>query len=1190
MIPKNHSDGLGGYYGMTLSLRLGMRKKLEYHSFYIFLILVFMSGHLGDYGRSRNFLSLLLALQRNNEIYKTIRCQGSRVKRSSVFENNMLFSLNCFTSLFVVISLLLILILLFRSGNVSPNPGPDSVNSSFNSVLSSDTSTTEELLSNHLSVMHLNIQSIVPKIDLIKGESEAYDVLVFTESWLKETSANESILIENFLPPFRRDRAGRPGGGVIIYVRNTLVAHRRTDLEINGLEAVWLEIIVRSKTILIGGFYRPPNSNNDYFDLIFESIDKAYSTNIADIIITGDFNVNMLVNGHNKMTDVTQQYNLKQLIQEPTHFTETSSSLIDLFLVRTPSNVLMSGVIDNFIPDQTRYHCPIILLMKFVRPKLKSFKRHIWNYNLADYDKFRQILYNINWENELNTEDVDLKVYNITSSIINAGKQAIPNKVVTIRPGESPWITSRIKKIIRKRKRTFRKFKKTKEIGLFEKYKHLRNTVVKEIRISKENYFDKLEKLINNESSNSKIFWKTSKQLLNLSKDSRNIPPLVYNNEFAESDEQKATLLNNYFSSQSSVNDENKILPPPELPDYGLLSSIYISVLDVEDALKKLDVNKASGPDLLSPRLLKEGIPILSKPLSDLFNSLLELGCFPSDWKKGNLTPIYKKDDRTQPSNYRPVSLLSNLGKLMERCIHKHVYNYITRNQLLTSFQSGFTQGDSTTFQLLHTYHTFCDAVDRGKEVRVVFCDISKAFDRVWHKGLLHKLANAGFSGALLSWFTSYLSDRQQRVVLNGASSDWTSVRAGVPQGSILGPLLFLIYINDIVKNIGCSIRLFADDTSLYIIVDTPEDAAVRLNLDLSSISTWANTWLVDFNPNKTTSMIISRKRAPLAHPPLFMNNVKLVDKETHKHLGLILSNDCTWTAHIKSLTQTAWYRLHLLRNLKFKLKRHALEKLYFAFIRPILEYSCSVWDNCSSENKKMLDSVHVEAARIITGGTKLCSIEKLFADLGWDCLQERRNKQKLVIMYKMIYGITPNYLTELVPPLVREGNPYRLRNSNNIELLHANTNLYFNSFLPSTIRSWNNLPVEIQQADSLQSFKFNLNRNLKSPPKYFYAGTRKGQILHARLRMDCSSLNSHLYRKNIVDTPSCTCGEFESSYHFFFHCPKYTNIRNIYLQDEVLHYSVHDFLFGVETASDTENETLFIKVQNYIINSKRFN
>ena len=207
-----------------------------------------------------------------------------------------------------------------------------------------------------------------------------------------------------------------------------------------------------------------------------------------------------------------------------------------------------------------------------------------------------------------------------------------------------------------------------------------------------------------------------------------------------------------------------------------------------------------------------------------------------------------------------------------------------------------------------------------------------------------------------------------------------------------------------------------------------------------------------------------------------------------------------------------------------------------------------------------MLDSVRVEAARIITGGTKLfCSTEKLFADLGWDILQGRRNKQKLVTMYKMIYGITPNYLTELIPPLVPEGNPYRLRNSNNVELLHANTNLYFNSFLPSTFRACNNLPVEIQQADSLQSFKSSLNRNLKSIPKYFYAGTRKGQILHARLRMDYSSLNSHLYRENIVNTPSCTFWGSKVLITSFF------NARNIQIL-EISTYKMKFFIIAFMT------------------------
>ena len=214
---------------------------------------------------------------------------------------------------------------------------------------------------------------------------------------------------------------------------------------------------------------------------------------------------------------------------------------------------------------------------------------------------------------------------------------------------------------------------------------------------------------------------------------------------------------------------------------------------------------------------------------------------------------------------------------------------YIIDYQILTPFQSG----DSTTNQLLHTYHTFCNAVDCDKEVRAVFCDISKAFDRVWHKGLIHKQAGIGCSEMITWWFSSYLTRRKQRFVINRQVSEWLSVLAGVPQGSILGPLLFLIYINDIVKILGCSIRLFADDTSLYIIVDSPDGAAYYLNVDLNSISTWADAWLVAFNTGKTLSMIFSRKLHRPNHPPLLTNNTMLTETDLSRHVGLTLSNTC---------------------------------------------------------------------------------------------------------------------------------------------------------------------------------------------------------------------------------------------------------------------------------------------------------
>ena len=225
-----------------------------------------------------------------------------------------------------------------------------------------------------------------------------------------------------------------------------------------------------------------------------------------------------------------------------------------------------------------------------------------------------------------------------------------------------------------------------------------------------------------------------------------------------------------------------------------------------------------------------------------------------------------------------------------------------------------------------------------------------------------------GSSESILKWFSSYLTDRRQRIVINGQTSQWTFVKAGVPQGSILGPLLFLVYISDIVNKFNASVRLFADDTSLYIIVENPNTAAVTLNNDLKHISNWANDWIVDFNPSKTFSMLISRKRDPVNHPPLFVNNIPLKCTSMHKHLGLTFSDTCDWTKHITNITDAAWTRLDLLRTLKFKINRHALEKIYSAFIKPVLEYSDSVWDNATTDSKKQLEAIRIEAARIITG------------------------------------------------------------------------------------------------------------------------------------------------------------------------------------------------------------------------------
>ena len=310
--------------------------------------------------------------------------------------------------------------------------------------------------------------------------------------------------------------------------------------------------------------------------------------------------------------------------------------------------------------------------------------------------------------------------------------------------------------------------------------------------------------------------------------------------------------------------------------------------------------------------------------------------------------PIYKKDDPSLVSNYRPVSLLSTIGKVMEKNIHKYIFNFFNDNQVITCLQSGFVPGDSTVNQLVDIYNIFCKTLDEGKEVRAVFLDISKAFDRVWHKGLLFKLKQAGINATLLQWLSNYLSDRQQRVLIPGGNSSWLPVEAGVPQGSILGPLLFLIYINDIVVDINSTVQLFADDTSLYLIVDNPAEAARCINSDLERMHQWAERWLVKFNAKKSEAILISRKTNRLIHPRLLMNNEPINEVSYHKHFGIFLSSDGTWHEHINNITSKAWSRINVMRKLKFLLDRKSLEITYFTFIRPLLEYADVVWDNCT--------------------------------------------------------------------------------------------------------------------------------------------------------------------------------------------------------------------------------------------------
>ena len=347
-------------------------------------------------------------------------------------------------------------------------------------------------------------------------------------------------------------------------------------------------------------------------------------------------------------------------------------------------------------------------------------------------------------------------------------------------------------------------------------------------------------------------------------------------------------------------------------------------------------------------RMLKLCDESTYKPLNLIFKSCLKTGQFLSEWKKANVVPIFKKGDKQLVKKYRPFSLLPITDKIFERLLYNQMFEIFIRNDLISQNQPGFKPGDSCINQLLAITHEIYKSFDACLDVRAVFLDISKAFDKVWHEGLLYKLKQNGISGNLLETLTDFLKDRKQRVVLNGQNSSWANVEAGVPQGSILGPLLFLIYINDLPDNLSANVKLFADDTSLFSVVHDITTSSCDLNYELNRGREWVFQWKMSFNlePSKQAQKVIfTRKLQKKDYPPLYFNDSSVKETCKQKHLGMLLDFRLDFQEHWKSLVKKVNKTVALLRKFQNIPPRSALLTIYKCFVRTHLDYGDIIYD-----------------------------------------------------------------------------------------------------------------------------------------------------------------------------------------------------------------------------------------------------
>ena len=573
-----------------------------------------------------------------------------------------------------------------------------------------------------------------------------------------------------------------------------------------------------------------------------------------------------------------------------------------------------------------------------------------------------------------------------------------------------------------------------------------------------------------------KKFWSFVKSL---KKDAFGINSLRENGILKTDTLDKANICNRQFESAFTRESDTEI-PSKGTSPFTPMGEITVDPKGVLKLLNNLNIHKASGPDGLSARVLKECSSEISPMLALIYNESLAQGTVPDDWRQANVAPVFKKGEKYNAANYRPVSLTCICCKTLEHIIVSNINKHLAFESILAILadcQHGFRSQRSCETQLVQFYHDMVSnldgARDRGqKQTDVIIMDFAKAFDKVPHRRLLYKLGYYGIRGSTHKWISSWLSERSQKVVLDGQASDPVPVLSGVPQGSVLGPVLFLIFINDLPDNIRSSVRLFADDCVLYRNIKSPIDCQI-LQDDLNSLSQWETDWQMKFNVAKCHSMRVTR------HLPdkqiLFdytLHQQKLEQVQSAKYLGLTITDNLDWGQHVSEISCKATKTMGFLRRNLALAPKHTKEVAYKTLVRPQLEYAAPIWNPYHKLQIQEVEKVQRTAARwTCRRWRNTSSVGDMLDELEWPSLEARREQSSLTFFYKIYSGTVSldkdKYLTP-APNLQRTSASHDLQYTR----YFAYSDALKNSFFPRTIPLWNSLPSSVVSSKTIEEFK----------------------------------------------------------------------------------------------------------------------
>lgn len=791
--------------------------------------------------------------------------------------------------------------------------------------------------------------------------AEDFDIITITETGLTE-GFNDAELFDDRYDVYRQDRSdGRRGGGVLIASKKSF---NMQCIPINcdnfAFECLLVKIKVKKRLFYLCCVYIPPNVNIEQYCQFFNMFESILDKEV-DIFIVGDFNLPCYeVGGCNKSNLLNNFLYLNNLVQCNTIYNDSQRKLD---LVLSNMEILKLEKCENALIKEDVYHpaLDITLCLGVRESNCDSTIQpgYVYDYAKGNFDILYRLIRETDWSDIQQANDVNISLDLFYKKISNCIEKTVPKKQLRVFSGRAPkypiFFSPQLKRDIKLKNRLHKQIKNNKasfeDIG---RYRELRNIIKEQTATDFELYHESIENNINTNANN---FW----NFINSRKKKPNIPSeLSYNGKIFSDPQDKADAFAQHFSSIFHKSDRATL--PTEC--YGNFVFPSISVEQVKASIKKLKQKKATGSDNIPSYIYKGCSDFLCTPLVKIFNLSIINGIFPDRLKEASITPIFKSGNRNEIENYRPISVLNSLSKIFENILYDIILNEFQNS--FASQQHGFLPNLSTVTNLCTLTEAAGNAINRKEQLDVIMTDFSKAFDKVDHGLLVTKLGRFGFSFSACKFMETYLNSRSQQVKIDGCFSKTYLSTSGVPQGSNLGPLLFVIFVNDLPNCAEFSQSLlFADDFKVYKHITKPSDCDL-LQKDLNSVAQWATENKMPLNTDKCLSISFTR-RFNYINYEYSINNQILVRKNQCRDLGVQLQSNLKYNQHYENITNKAYKLLgFIIRNTKYFKNVKSIIYLYNAIVRPHLEYASVIWSPQTETHNNMIEKVQKRFLRYL--------------------------------------------------------------------------------------------------------------------------------------------------------------------------------------------------------------------------------